>query len=137
MSQTTTPSKDKINESTSTTGSPGDQDYDTKEQDRFLPIANISRIMKRALQNNAKISKEAKETMQECISEFVSFVTSEASDRCLQEKRKTINGEDIIYAMGALGFDNYIEPLRIYLQIYREHTKGDKTKRKDEEDEMY
>jgi nuclear transcription Y subunit beta len=48
-----------------------------KEQDRFLPIANIQRIMKRALQQNAKVSKSAKESVQECVSEFISFVTSE------------------------------------------------------------
>eukprot|EP00882_Tetradesmus_deserticola_P015734 GHRQ01016766.1.p1 GENE.GHRQ01016766.1~~GHRQ01016766.1.p1 ORF type:complete len:141 (-),score=9.45 GHRQ01016766.1:88-510(-) len=48
-----------------------------REQDRFLPIANISRIMKKALPGNAKIAKDAKEAMQECISEFVSFITSE------------------------------------------------------------
>jgi len=30
------------------------------EQDRFLPIANISRIMKKALPGNAKIAKDAK-----------------------------------------------------------------------------
>lgn len=36
------------------------------------------------------------------------------------EKRKTINGEDILFAMSALGFDNYVEPLKIYLQKYRE-----------------
>ncbi len=48
-----------------------------REQDRFLPIANIARIMKRALPQNAKIAKDAKETMQECVSEFVSFITSE------------------------------------------------------------
>lgn len=35
-----------------------------REQDRFLPIANVSRIMKKALPANAKISKEAKETVQ-------------------------------------------------------------------------
>ncbi|RRT79574.1 hypothetical protein BHE74_00006268 [Ensete ventricosum] len=48
-----------------------------REQDRFLPIANIIRIMKKALPANAKIAKDAKETMQECVSEFISFVTSE------------------------------------------------------------
>jgi nuclear transcription Y subunit beta len=58
--------------------------------------------------------------VQECISEFISFITSEASDRCFQEKRKTINGEDILYAMSNLGFDNYVEPLKLYLQKYRE-----------------
>jgi len=49
----------------------------TREQDRFLPIANINRIMKNALPANAKIAKDAKETVQECVSEFISFVTSE------------------------------------------------------------
>ena len=46
-------------------------------QDRFLPIANISRIMKKSLPANAKIAKDAKETVQECVSEFISFITSE------------------------------------------------------------
>merc|ERR1711988_362174 len=67
-----------------------------REQDRFLPIANISRIMKKALPSNAKIAKDAKETVQECVSEFISFITSEASDKCQREKRKTINGEDLL-----------------------------------------
>lgn len=48
-----------------------------REQDRFLPIANISRIMKKSLPGNAKIAKDAKETVQECLSEFISFITSE------------------------------------------------------------
>ncbi|KAF5956229.1 hypothetical protein HYC85_003454 [Camellia sinensis] len=48
-----------------------------REQDRFLPTANVSRIMKKALPANAKISKDAKETVQECISEFISFITSD------------------------------------------------------------
>lgn len=48
-----------------------------REQDRFLPIANISRIMKKALPPNGKIAKDAKETVQECVSEFISFITSE------------------------------------------------------------
>ncbi|KAF0407940.1 histone-fold-containing protein [Gigaspora margarita] len=96
---------------------------DFKEQDRFLPIANVARIMKRALPDNAKIAKEAKECVQECVSEFISFITSEASDRCQQEKRKTINGEDILWAMQSLGFENYADALKIYLAKYRETTK--------------
>ena len=46
--------------------------------------------------------------------------THRASERCHQEKRKTINGEDILFAMSTLGFDNYVEPLKLYLQKYRE-----------------
>ncbi|URE34438.1 hypothetical protein MUK42_16439, partial [Musa troglodytarum] len=91
-----------------------------REQDRFLPIANISRIMKKALPANAKIAKDAKETVQECVSEFISFITSEASDKCQREKRKTINGDDLLWAMATLGFEDYIEPLKLYLHKYRE-----------------
>ncbi|KAG6477613.1 nuclear transcription factor Y subunit B-1-like [Zingiber officinale] len=91
-----------------------------KEQDRLLPIANVGRIMKQILPPNGKISKEAKETMQECVSEFISFVTGEASEKCHKEKRKTVNGDDICWALNALGFDDYVEPMRRYLQKYRE-----------------
>jgi len=98
-----------------------------REQDRFLPIANIAKIMKKSIPDGGKIAKDARECVQECVSEFISFITSEASDRCFQEKRKTINGEDILYAMSNLGFDNYVEPLKLYLQKYREATKGDKS----------
>ena len=105
----------------------------------FAPVA---RIMKMALPENAKIAKEAKECMQECVSEFISFITSEgeylpgfdadssawaddivqlsASEKCQQEKRKTVNGEDILFAMTSLGFENYAEALKIYLTKYRE-----------------
>ncbi|CAK7333131.1 unnamed protein product [Dovyalis caffra] len=95
-------------------------DGGVKEQDRLLPIANVGRIMKQILPSNAKISKEAKEMMQECASEFISFVTSEASEKCRKERRKTVNGDDVCWAMGTLGFDDYAGPLRRYLQRYRE-----------------
>ncbi|XP_044509804.1 nuclear transcription factor Y subunit B-1-like isoform X1 [Mangifera indica] len=91
-----------------------------REQDRYLPIANISRIMKKALPPNGKIAKDAKDTVQECVSEFISFITSEASDKCQKEKRKTINGDDLLWAMATLGFEDYIEPLKAYLMRYRE-----------------
>jgi histone H3/H4 len=91
-----------------------------KEQDRLLPIANVGRIMKQILPPNAKVSKEAKETMQECVSEFISFVTGEASDKCHKEKRKTVNGDDVCWAFSALGFDDYVDPMRRYLLKFRE-----------------
>ncbi|XP_028066441.1 nuclear transcription factor Y subunit B-1-like isoform X1 [Camellia sinensis] len=117
-------------------GSPGGGSHESgeqsprsnvREQDRYLPIANISRIMKKALPANGKVAKDAKETVQECVSEFISFVTSEASDKCQREKRKTINGDDLLWAMATLGFEDYIDPLKKYLTRYREmegDTKG-------------
>ena len=95
-------------------------DFEVKEQDRWLPIANVARVMKMALPENAKIAKDAKVCTLECVSEFISFITSEASEKCQQEKRKTVNGEDILFAMTSLGFENYSEALKIYLSKYRE-----------------
>ncbi|GAU98080.1 hypothetical protein RvY_09275 [Ramazzottius varieornatus] len=98
-----------------------------REQDRFLPIANIGKIMRGVVPDSGKISKEAKECIQECVSEFISFITSEASDRCHQEKRKTINGEDLLFAMSTLGLDQYIEPLKLHLQRFRDSDKSQPT----------
>jgi nuclear transcription Y subunit beta len=43
-----------------------------------------------------------------------------ASDKCQREKRKTINGDDLLWAMATLGFEEYIEPLKVYLHKFRE-----------------
>ena len=48
------------------------------------------------------------------------MLTVTASEKCHQEKRKTVNGEDILFAMTSLGFENYAEALKIYLSKYRE-----------------
>lgn len=106
---------------TSPAGSPSSgnmSDGSSKDQERLLPIANVGRIMKKSLPANAKISKEAKETVQECVSEFISFITGEAADKCQREKRKTINGEDLLWAMTTLGFQKYVGSLKTYLSKY-------------------
>ena len=56
-------------------------------------------------------------------SEFVCFVTEEAAGRCAEEKRKTINGDDLIFALQNLGFEEYVPPLQSYLAQYRRVSK--------------
>lgn len=48
--------------------------------------------MKKALPENAKIAKEAKECVQECVSEFISFITSEGKQN---KKKDLVNDEEI------------------------------------------
>ncbi|XP_037957381.1 transcriptional activator HAP3-like [Teleopsis dalmanni] len=97
-----------------------------REQDRFLPICNIIKIMKVPVPENGKIAKDARECIQECVSEFISFITSEAIERSIAENRKTVNGDDLLYAFANLGFDNYVTPLSEYLHKFRESTKSDR-----------
>uniref|UniRef100_A0A671T051 Nuclear transcription factor Y subunit beta-like n=1 Tax=Sinocyclocheilus anshuiensis TaxID=1608454 RepID=A0A671T051_9TELE len=70
----------------------GSKDY-FREQDIYLPIANVARIMKNAIPQTGKIAKDAKECVQECVSEFISFITSEPLKLYLQKFREAMKGE--------------------------------------------
>lgn len=47
-------------------------------------------MMKDSLPAAAKIGKDAKESVQECASEYISFLASEAAEHSNGEKRKTL-----------------------------------------------
>jgi histone H3/H4 len=71
-----------------------------REQDRFLPIANVAKVMKvmtrqLSCHGHAKIAHDAKMAMQEMVTEFICFVMSEANDQAVRDKRKTVTGSDI------------------------------------------
>lgn len=79
--------------------------------------------MKYALPSDMKISKEARECVQECVSEFIAFITCETCEITNAEKRKTINGEDIIKAMRDLNFEDYLSNVEYYNKKYKEMAK--------------
>ncbi|KAL8462180.1 hypothetical protein ACS0TY_032492 [Phlomoides rotata] len=84
-----------------------------------MPVANVLRIMRRILPPHAKISEDAMDSILECVTEFISFITSEANALCRQEYRRTITAEDLLKAMTKLGFDNYAEALTTFFNKHR------------------
>ncbi|EYU25664.1 hypothetical protein MIMGU_mgv1a026487mg, partial [Erythranthe guttata] len=90
-----------------------------RDANQYMSIANITRIMRRVLPANAKIANNAKEAIEECISEFIRFITAEANARCHRDYRNTVTPEDVLAAMATLGFDDYLEPLTIFLNKHR------------------
>jgi nuclear transcription Y subunit beta len=92
------------------------------EKGLLLPKSTVSQIMKSALPRHAKTANDARISMQNCVTEFILFVTGEASDICKKLDKKTITGDEIIQALRNLGFDEYVEPLQIYLTKYRQST---------------
>jgi len=74
-----------------------------REQDRLLPMANIGRLMAAELPQNSKISRDSKVLMQELVTEFICFVTSDANDVSLANFRKALTPEDIVASFEALG----------------------------------
>ncbi|GAB66736.1 CCAAT-box DNA binding protein subunit B [Plasmodium cynomolgi strain B] len=113
-------SDDNMEKKDSTQFDANDKKKAKPDSETLLPIANISRIMKRILPASAKVAKESKDIIRECVTEFIQFLTSEASDRCLRERRKTISGEDILFSMEKLGFNDYVEPLYEYLTKWKQ-----------------
>ncbi|KAG6401011.1 hypothetical protein SASPL_137856 [Salvia splendens] len=84
-----------------------------------MPIATLTRIMRRVLPDHAKVADDAKETIQECVSEFISFITNEANERCHREYRRTVTPNDVVSAMEGLGFGSYVEPLTVFINKHR------------------
>ena len=84
--------------------------------DDTLPINNIGRIMKLSIPENGKISRESKVLMQKLSREFICSISLYAGEICTYNKRKVINGEDIINALSYFGYDEYKFVLLDYLE---------------------
>ena len=78
-------------------------------------MANIGRLMTRATPLQSKISRDAKAFMQEVVSEFICFLTSEANEQCLIGKRKIICGQDLVTAMATLDLDDFVPSMTALL----------------------
>lgn len=74
-----------------------------REQDRLLPMANVARLMTSELKKDSKVAKDAKLLMQEFVSEFICFVTSEAADFAAAADHKAIMPDDFLNALESLG----------------------------------
>lgn len=66
---------------------------------------------------SAHAISEAKLCVQECVSEFISFVTSEGAEAAANERRKLLAGEDILSACTTLGLDSYAEVCRASVDL--------------------
>ncbi|KAK9172909.1 Histone-like transcription factor (CBF/NF-Y) and archaeal histone family protein [Cryptosporidium meleagridis] len=92
---------------------------DSESSDLSLPINNIGRMMKLSIPGSAKISRESKMLMQQISKDFIVCISSQAGVICTSNKRRVLNGEDIINALSSFGFGDYTNTLIDYLNIWR------------------
>lgn len=108
----------------------GDQEEGRERPDiNYMPTANVLRIMRTILPADAKVPDEVRKMVQECTNEFIGFVTAEAADQCSWEHRKTITGDDLLSALARLGFNDYLQPLAVFLRRYKEVVEGSQSRR--------
>lgn len=93
-----------------------------KLKDRWLPLANVSKIMKSSVPEVAKIAKDAKMFIQHSASEFIAIVTCKAKDIAVSESRKVVTGDDLIKAMEELDLPYFSEITQKYFDQYKKTT---------------
>ncbi|KAK1382728.1 hypothetical protein POM88_020463 [Heracleum sosnowskyi] len=89
--------------------------------EHLVPAAYVISQMRRIVPDHGEISADAVISVQECVSEFITFMTTQANTRCMEEMRTTITGEDLLIAMNRHGFYSYIGPLFVHLNSFREY----------------
>ena len=99
--------------------------------DQNLPIANINRIMNNSVSKDTKISKDAREMVQDACTEFIAFFTSQACETLRQDKRKTMLGEDIIKNMRDLNLQDYVPHLEYYNDKFKAVKEASEQKQRD------
>jgi hypothetical protein len=71
------------------------------------------------------MSRQSREAVQSCASEFICFITNEAVELSNHDKRRTITGTDLTNALTNLGFEEYQPLLQIFIEKYRRASRGD------------
>ncbi|KAF4738943.1 hypothetical protein FOZ63_006177 [Perkinsus olseni] len=88
----------------------------------YLPLTNIVTVVQNALPDKpGSIGKCFKLTLQDCISEFLMFITHLAAQRCTREGRRVMLAEDILWALDQAGLCQYGSVLRVFLSKLRGH----------------
>lgn len=97
-----------------------------RDQDRLLPINNVGRVMREEVPPGFKVTKECKELMQEILTEFILFVTSEAAETSNNDRRRKLSGHAIVEALETLGFDPYLDQARATFAQLQEAAREEK-----------
>ena len=88
-----------------------------------LPVASITRIVKSRLPDGVQVGKDAKLAFSKAAGIFVLYLTACAGDICRDSKRSTVSVSDVFAALEEIEFEEYKEPLRVFLNRYREEQK--------------
>ena len=95
----------------------------TPEDDIKLPQATITKLISEQLPLGLNISKETREIISDCCLEFIHLLSSESNDVCERDLKKTITGDHVISALESLGFDEFIDHVKL---VYQQHQQQQK-----------
>ncbi|XP_063701099.1 DNA polymerase epsilon subunit 3 [Culicoides brevitarsis] len=92
-------------------------------EDLNLPNAVVTRLMKEALPDGISISKEARSALTRAASVYILYLTTAASTAAKDKNLKTLNANHVFEALEEIEFENYVDPLKAFLETYRSSQK--------------
>ncbi|ORZ37377.1 histone-fold-containing protein [Catenaria anguillulae PL171] len=85
--------------------------------DLLLPLAQITRILRTLyVPDKMSLSREARIGMNQATITFVNFITALAQEIAAKAKKKTISANDVLSAIEAAGFQEFLPILREALE---------------------
>ncbi|KAG7448154.1 uncharacterized protein BT62DRAFT_918591 [Guyanagaster necrorhizus] len=93
-----------------------------------LPKSLITKIARSAIPENAKLQKETILSLVKGSTVFINYLGS-AHDVALSKQHKSISATDVLRALEVMELGDLVQNLQQELQVYRELSKTDKTKR--------
>lgn len=109
---------------------------DREGLDNELPKAVLTRLVKNVLPEGTGISKDAKTAFGMAAQIFVAYATATANELALADNRKTISATDVLKAMEAMDFTEFIEPLQADLVAFQRDAKDKRREQNKRREEM-
>ncbi|KAI9293589.1 histone-fold-containing protein [Neoconidiobolus thromboides FSU 785] len=89
--------------------------------DDMLLSKNVAyRIAKEALPENVKFMSDSKIALAQASTVFINYLAACAQDSAMKNKRKQINGEDVLQALSILDFEEFVPFLKEYSEELKE-----------------
>ncbi|KAH9659882.1 CBFD NFYB HMF domain-containing protein [Citrus sinensis] len=94
-----------------------------------LPKTIVRRVVKDKLHDcspdtDISVHKDALLAFCESARIFIHYLSATANDICKESKRQTINAEDVLKAIEAIDFNEFVDPLRDSLDEFRQKNAG-------------
>ena len=97
------------------------------DEELTLPRAAINKMIKEKIPN-FRVANDARELILQCSTEFIHLLSSEASEICDKQQKKTITPEHALLALNSLGYSDFVKDAESVLQECR-HVDAEKKRK--------
>ncbi|KDR71662.1 hypothetical protein GALMADRAFT_143909 [Galerina marginata CBS 339.88] len=94
-----------------------------------LPKSVVMKIAKSSIPDNVKLQKETVLSLVKGSTVFINYLAATAHDVAQSKQHKSISASDVLKALEMIEFSDVVNKLQGELQIYRDLSKNDKSKK--------